>query len=142
MIYVDIFENIYHVTRAYENLELDEIIAIVPALAAVLFWYALRWRREARVVKKSLSLKDFQFQSMLDSLPAFIADVNNDIRYRFVNRSYENAFNKTRAEILGRTVAEILGPKGYAAMRPHIERALQGEEVVAQQFRVIDAMSW
>ena len=138
MIYVDIFENIYHVTRAYENLELDEIIAIVPALAAVLFWYALRWRREARVVKKSLSLKDFQFQSMLDSLPAFIADVNNDIRYRFVNRSYENAFNKTRAEILGRTVAEILGPKGYAAMRPHIERALQGEEVVAQQFRVID----
>ena len=101
MIYVDIFENIYHVTRAYENLELE-------ALAAVLFWYALRWRREARVVKKSLSLKDFQFQSMLDSLPAFIADVNNDIRYRFVNRSYENAFNKTRAEILGRTVAEIL----------------------------------
>ena len=52
VIYVDIFENIYHVTRAYENLELDEIIAIVPALAAVLFWYALRWRREARVVKK------------------------------------------------------------------------------------------
>ena len=63
---------------------------------------------------------------MLDSLPAFIADVNNDIRYRFVNRSYENAFNKTRAEILGRTVAEILGE----------------EVVVAQQFRVIDAMSW
>ena len=136
LIYIEFFESLYRFTRDYEYLEFDEVIAIVPILAVGLFWWWFRRRRTSATLSTQ-QRKELWLQAILDSLPAFIAYVDADIRYRLVNRAYENAFDKARQDILGRRVEEILGPKGYAAMRPHIERALQGEEVVAEQFRVI-----
>jgi len=66
---------------------------------------------------------------IVDAVPALIAYVDRDQRYRFANREYESWFGRPRHEILGRTLREFLGEERYARIRPHVERALAGEVV-------------
>jgi len=68
-------------------------------------------------------------KAVTDDLPAVVAYVGPDWRYRFVNRVFENWRGKSRSEILGRTVSEVLGEKGFLQVRPHLESALFGQTV-------------
>jgi PAS domain S-box-containing protein len=68
------------------------------------------------------------FQIITDSVPALIAYVDaEDLRYRFVNRHYEDFFEKPRATIIGRQVREIIGEENYKFALPYIESALSGK---------------
>lgn len=49
--------------------------------------------------------------------------------YRYVNRLYEQCFDCTADQILGKSVREILGDKNYAVIKPHLDKALAGESV-------------
>ncbi len=73
-------------------------------------------------------------EEVADAVPALICYVDRFQRYRFVNRAYEQWFGIARADILGRTVAEVLGPVAYPKAAPHVEAALAGE---AQRFEVM-----
>ena len=67
-----------------------------------------------------------------DALPVLIAYIDTKERYRFVNRQYENWFEKPREQIVGHSIEDVLGEKGYQAALPNIERTLQGEAVNAE----------
>lgn len=69
-------------------------------------------------------------RSLADALPLLVAYVDRDQRFLFVNSAYEHWFGAPRAAIEGRSVASVLGPAAYAAMRRHVEAALRGETVV------------
>ena len=46
----ELVENLYELTREYEDWDLDEILACIPALAIVATWFALRrWRESVRL---------------------------------------------------------------------------------------------
>ena len=46
----ELVENLYELTREFEDWELDEILACIPALAIVATWFALRrWRESVRL---------------------------------------------------------------------------------------------
>jgi PAS domain S-box-containing protein len=67
-----------------------------------------------------------------DTVPALIAFIDADERYRFVNAAYEQWNARPRREIIGKTLSEVLG-QNYAQMRTSIARALHGEQVTFEQ---------
>lgn len=70
---------------------------------------------------------EHRIRVITDALPALIAYVDADQRYRFINRPYQEWFGRPRGEINGRAMSRMLGPAGYEAHRPHIELALSGQ---------------
>jgi len=70
-----------------------------------------------------------QLQVITDTLPALVAYIDAEERYRFCNVAYRDWFGNVPEAILGRTVRERLGEDGYAVAGPFIRRALAGEAV-------------
>jgi PAS domain S-box-containing protein len=63
------------------------------------------------------------------AVPALLGYVDSDVRYGWVNEGYRRWFGRPLEAIIGRHVSEMLGAETWAVVRPHIERALAGEEV-------------
>lgn len=66
-------------------------------------------------------------RDMLDAVPALVSYVGADDRFRFVSKRYEDWFEVTRDEIIGRRVRDVIGEANYAKCGPHIAAALRGE---------------
>jgi PAS domain S-box-containing protein len=80
-----------------------------------------------RQAEEALRRGDERLRLITDSLPVLIAYIDGDHCYRFVNKVYEQWFGLSPAEIVGRHVREV--NKNYELIRPHLEKALQGETV-------------
>jgi PAS domain S-box-containing protein len=94
-----------------------------PTMCTVRDLTAVR-RWEAAVVES-----EQQMRLMADSLPAFVAYVDRDQRYRFVNRVYEEWHGVSGREIVGRRVEELVDADLFAAIEPQIGQALAGRAV-------------
>src|SRR5947209_5504565 len=70
---------------------------------------------------------------ILDALPAPVAYIDADERYRFNNRAHERWFGRPRAELYGRSLREVFGEEQYGEVRPFVERALAGDEIVFER---------
>ncbi len=66
-------------------------------------------------------------QPILDAVPAMIAYIDRNQRYRLVNRRYGQCFNRPAAEIVGLSVEELVGRELYAALAPCIRTAFNGQ---------------
>jgi PAS domain S-box-containing protein len=73
-----------------------------------------------------------------NALPALIAYLDTSARYVWVNDTYVRWFDRPREEIVGRHAGEVLGPAAWAAVKPHTERALAGEEVAFDNTVVLE----
>ena len=62
-----------------------------------------------------------------DAAPVYIAYLDADGRYRFVNRGYAERLGLTPADIVGQRPIEVLGEAAYDSIRGHVEAALAGE---------------
>jgi len=62
-----------------------------------------------------------------DSLPGLVAYWDRDMRCQFANRGYCEWFGLTQEQILGRTMAELLGPDFVGQQYALIQAALDGE---------------
>lgn len=90
--------------------------------------------RAALVVKqrRALTLEEESRQRLTvigDALPALVSLVGRDETYQFVNATYEKWFGYDRSAVLGKTMREVLGADAYAAIEPHVRKALAGENV-------------
>jgi two-component system, cell cycle sensor histidine kinase and response regulator CckA len=70
-----------------------------------------------------------ELRLLADNLPAGIARLDRDLRYRFTNRQYAAMVGANGEDLDGRTVFEVTKEEAYARARPWIERALAGEKV-------------
>lgn len=70
-----------------------------------------------------------QLRAVFDSIPTRIALLDRDRRYRYVNREYICFAGLPLADIIGRTVPEVLAEDVFADFYPQGERALAGEVV-------------
>ena len=68
-------------------------------------------------------------RQFVDSVPAFASYVDQDERYQFVNRYYEDWFQKPREHFVGRKLAEVHRPATYATMQSYSRQALAGQTV-------------
>jgi len=66
-------------------------------------------------------------QLVVDSIPAYIALIDREQRYVLVNRSYEDWFQKSRGEIIGKRMSELMEPGIYEQARSHARAALSAE---------------
>ncbi|WP_166831357.1 PAS domain-containing protein [Thalassoroseus pseudoceratinae] len=76
-----------------------------------------------------LNASEAHLRMTTDIIPAFISYVDRDYRYGFVNAKYEEFFGKTRDEIIGEHVRDIVGDESYEQALPYLESAFQGETV-------------
>ena len=85
--------------------------------------------RELTQAREALVEQQARLQVITDAVPALIALVGKDLRYRFANETYRSWFARPPEEVIGHTLLEVMGTKGYETVREHVERALGGAEV-------------
>ncbi|ALF89533.1 MULTISPECIES: sensor domain-containing diguanylate cyclase [Ralstonia solanacearum species complex] len=86
-----------------------------------------------KAAKEALQRSRETLQTVTDAMPALVAFVDADERYRFLNAAYEKAFDRPTAAMLGLTAREVLGEEAYAIVRGPLQRALAGETVVFER---------
>jgi PAS domain S-box-containing protein len=75
---------------------------------------------------ETLRKSEERLRLAVDSLPVLISYVDSGQRYRLVNRCYEEWFGRSRADLEGRHVRDVLGGKAYRLIQGHIKKALSG----------------
>jgi PAS domain S-box-containing protein len=84
---------------------------------------------ERKKAEEALARSEQQARLIADATPALISYIDAQLRYRFVNREYELWFGHSRDSLLGKSMAEVMGPAVMARLRPYVESALAGREV-------------
>jgi len=75
------------------------------------------------------------YEQVVSATQDFMAFVDSDYVYRMVNRAYERNYGIGRKGLVGRNVADLLGPGIFAErVKPKLDRALAGEEVHYQDW--------
>ncbi len=92
-------------------------------------------RQQAALLESSRNLraKQSQLRLITDALPALIAYVDRDERFRFVNQAFETWFGTSVKDLRGKHVRELIGDAAYEIARPNMTRALAGEHVVYER---------
>lgn len=80
-------------------------------------------------IAAALRRSENRLQLIIDSIPALIAYIDHDDIYRFANKGYADWFGLTKDSIPGRSIREVFGDETYEQIRPHLDRAREGEQV-------------
>jgi PAS domain S-box-containing protein len=78
-------------------------------------------------IAAALYQQDQYLRLITDAVPALIAYIDSDQRFRFVNSAYETWFGRPRSAIVGKRLSELLDTT-YERVRPYVEHALAGEQ--------------
>lgn len=70
-----------------------------------------------------------QLRQITDAVPALIAYLDRDERFRFHNRAYREVFGLSDQQIDGQLLSAVLGDAVYAVARERVAKVLGGESV-------------
>jgi PAS domain S-box-containing protein len=84
---------------------------------------------ERKQAEDALRSKEAELELVTTRTPLLLTRCTRDRRYLFVNRACADFFDRPKEEIVGRTVLEVLGEEAYGAIKPFIDRVLNGEPV-------------
>jgi PAS domain S-box-containing protein len=82
---------------------------------------------ERKRIEEALRASEAELQSVINRTPFMLVRCSRDLHYRFVSQAYAQLVGTQREQIIGKTIAEAIGDKGFKTLRPHIERVLGGE---------------
>ena len=82
---------------------------------------------ERKRIEEALRASEAELQSVINRTPFMLVRCSRDLHYRFVSQAYAQLVGRRREDIVGKTIAEAIGHKGFATLRPHIEKVLAGE---------------
>ena len=85
--------------------------------------------RERDVLLRSVQEQEQWIRLITDSVPARISYIDRDLRFCYVNRTFEEHFRVSAEEVLGRSVREVLGDSVADMRAPWHECVLLGEDV-------------
>jgi hypothetical protein len=88
-----------------------------------------------RAAEAALAASTRMLADALDSFPGVVAGVDEEMRYVYVNQRFCAESGLGRDAVLGRTVAEVLGPAAAATLAPLHVRVLAGERLSEEQRR-------
>jgi signal transduction histidine kinase len=83
---------------------------------------------------------DNELSIVTDAMPAAAVRCSRDGRILWVNPRYAAWVARPAAAIVGRTVAEIVGDEAMRAIRPHMEKVLQGEAVEYERLAKLEGL--
>ncbi len=81
------------------------------------------------LAEQRLRESEQHLRTVADNMPALVAHVGADLRYRFVNRPYAQWFGLEPDALVGRPMSEILRPEHYASILPRLQQVLAGKPV-------------
>ena len=84
---------------------------------------------ERKRAEEALRASEAELQSVINRTPFMLVRCTRDLRYRFISEAYAQLIARRRDEIIGETIADVIGEQGFNALRPYIERVLRGEMV-------------
>ncbi|WP_418314803.1 PAS domain S-box protein [Piscinibacter sakaiensis] len=79
--------------------------------------------------RHDLQMQTATLSAVTEAVPATVAVIGSDLRYRFVNSAFERWIGLSRDKVLGRTVSEVLSAADLRRSQPWIDRVLAGEAV-------------
>jgi PAS domain S-box-containing protein len=88
---------------------------------------------EHKRIETALRESERNIRVYTDNVPVLIAYVDRDLRFRFVNKAYEEALGVQRHRVVGRHVEQVLDPERFEARKSRMNAALAG---VRQVFEV------
>ena len=77
--------------------------------------------------EQALRERERQLRTVTDNVPVLIARVDRDYRYHFANRAYQDLLGIPPADVLGRTLVEVMGQAAFKAVKPFVVRAFAGD---------------
>jgi PAS domain S-box-containing protein len=84
---------------------------------------------ERKRAEEALRASAAELQSVINRTPFMLVRCGRDLRYRFVSEAYAHHIGYGRNEVIGKTIEEVIGTRGFNALRPYIDIVLQGESV-------------
>ena len=106
------------------------ISAIASAMRSRQKQFEMRDRlAELEVSRLALAASEAELRLVADALPMLIGFVDRSLTYRFANRAYEDWLGLDPAQVIGRSVPDVLGAAAAEVRIPAMQRALQGEPV-------------
>ena len=91
---------------------------------------------ESKRITKALRASESQLRQVTDTVPALIAYLDTEQRFRFHNRAYEDNFGLTYEQIDGKPLADVLGPQVYETVREKVDDVLSGHTVRYERTQV------
>jgi PAS domain S-box-containing protein len=90
--------------------------------AAHRLWAALRsWYPRFHVRREPGQGAEACLAFVADRVPVFIAQLDEQERYVFVNRPYAGYYGRRPQDIIGRQLREVAGEQAYAELRPRVQ---------------------
>jgi PAS domain S-box-containing protein len=84
--------------------------------------------------EEALLRSEQRLRLVTDAVPVLISYVDENQRYRFNNKGYEDWFGHPREYVEGKHLRQVLGAKAYEALRSQVEAALAGELVTFEDY--------
>ncbi|MFH2092180.1 MAG: PAS domain S-box protein [Pseudomonadota bacterium] len=91
--------------------------------------YTFRDITEKRMADKKLEESEQKFRTIVNVLPQFVAYTDKELKYRFINKTYEEKLGVTAAAILNKTLVDVIGVQAFKKAKPHVEKVLKGKRV-------------
>jgi diguanylate cyclase (GGDEF)-like protein/PAS domain S-box-containing protein len=87
----------------------------------------------AKAAERALRESEHRLRMVTDHLPALISYLDGDLRFRFVNKAYQDWFGVESEQLLGRSLQEFYGDEAWAQMEPYMRAALAGSQVTYER---------
>ena len=91
---------------------------------------------ERRLAEEKLRQSERELRTVTDAIPALIAHVDKEQRYRFVNLAYGSWYSRPRAEIIGQRIEEVMGEARYREIASYVDQVLAGHAVTFERLRI------
>ncbi|WP_341911601.1 ATP-binding protein [Polaromonas sp. YR568] len=133
-LYAPIFSQLKYILPLLAALAIVGML-LLNVLVAPLVRKLVGSEKAARDANALLRNSETQLRDITDTLPALLAYVDAEQRFRFHNRAYEEALGLPSEQIEGKHLREVLGEKIYQATIPQIEQVMAGYPVVYERTR-------
>jgi len=97
--------------------------------------------QERMQAEERLRQREAQLRLITDALPIMLSYIDREHYYRFVNRGYEDWFQRPRNEIQNQHIRDLVGDALYQDLLPRLNQALSGESVTFENTLPRDGVS-
>jgi len=85
---------------------------------------------ELKDIEKALAQRESQLNLVIDSVPVLITYRDRNLRYRYVNKTFEEWYGLPPERVIGQRMTDVLDVVSFAKIKPYVDRVLAGEDVL------------
>ena len=83
----------------------------------------------AKAAETAMRDSEHRLRMVTDNLPVLISYLDRELRFQFINRTYQQWFGTDAAPQVGTSVREFYGEQAWLQIGPRLQAALAGQEV-------------